>query len=72
MTGLRLRIGILFTLLLVLHAGCDLLGTGDPRTGGPLLPLTVGNEWTYAGQEGTMRFAVTGQDTYAGVQCFAR
>jgi hypothetical protein len=33
--------------------------------------LTVGNEWTYAGQEGTMRFAVTGQDTYAGVQCFA-
>ena len=53
MTGLRLRIGILFTLLLVLHAGCDLLGTGDPRTEGPLLPLTVGNEWTLQVQEDT-------------------
>jgi hypothetical protein len=33
--------------------------------------LTVGNEWSIATDDGTMRFEVTGTDTYAGVQCYA-
>ncbi|WP_254522400.1 hypothetical protein [Natrinema caseinilyticum] len=33
--------------------------------------LTVGNEWSYSSPDGSMRFEVTEQRSYAGVDCYA-
>lgn len=34
-------------------------------------PLSVGNEWSYSTPDGSMRFAITEERTYAGVDCYA-
>ncbi|EMA52787.1 MULTISPECIES: hypothetical protein [Halococcus] len=33
-------------------------------------PLQVGQSWSYSSQQGTVGFEVTGEDSYAGVDCF--
>ncbi len=59
---LRQAIGISFAALL--FAGCDLLGGGDEviERSGPLMPLDVGNTWTFeqqrSGEDDTERYTM--------------